>query len=313
LTRVAELVPEDERQPVAIEALDAVANIPEDYYKAKILVRLAPLLSSEIADQAVMAAQTVADINHRVDVLDHLRPAAATGEFRNALTECLRAARKIGDTACLDQALSAFRPLLSDGGLNVRLSARDTRRSRSTRDADANDYSPKELDTASKLADRVLAEAESRKLDGLDGDEQWLGFLLGSLPTFSGKERAKVVDALIKAISAVAAQYENAKRGLLAELATHLEPESALRAWDVALSICRPDNRVEALGALGSRLPESKFASALAEILHLSPEVSRWQLLQALAASAPAIYRLGGETAVRETVDAISEVGRWWP
>ena len=159
----------------------------------------------------------------------------------------------------------------------------------------------------------MLAEAESGTLDGLDGDEQWFGVLLASLPMLSGKKRARVVDALIKAIAAVAAQYENAKRGLLTMLARHLEPESALRAWDVALSIRRPANRVEALGALGSRLPEAKFGSALAEILQLPPEIHREQLLRALTASAPAIYRLGGETAVRETVEAICEVRRWWP
>jgi hypothetical protein len=41
--------------------------------------------------------------------------------------------------------------------------------------------------------------------------------------------------------------------------------------------------------------------------------IESYNLLSDLSFSAPLIARLGGDDALRETIEAIKDVGRWWP
>jgi hypothetical protein len=70
---------------------------------------------------------------------------------------------------------------------------------------------------------------------------------------------------------------------------------------------------MEAFAPLVCRLPATRYASAIAEVLQLSTLVRRAQLLAALAASAAALHHVAGEAAIRDTARAIVDVTEWWP
>ena len=74
----------------------------------------------------------------------------------------------------------------------------------------------------------------------------------------------------------------------------------------------RRDSLTKLAPSLARLLPE-RLGRLWRETLHTAAVGPRSQLLEDLGAIAPVISALGGQAALRETIQAIDDVGRWWP
>jgi Glutamine synthetase, catalytic domain len=307
-TRLAHLVSEDERAPIVAEAIAAAHGIYDEYDKEDALVRLAPVLSLSHGSEAIAAAVTIDSIYLRARALEALAPRLSKQDVVVGLMECLAGARTLDDGEFRNRAvnaLSRFIPGMDRSTSNGEQNLDEWSRSAN---ADKKPLSETHLAVVTSLADQVLAEASSGELDG---DDQRLGALISTIPKLPERIYQIVVNALLEATRNF--KNEAAKRGILTQIAGQLRDVFAVEAMKIALTIVAPDDRAETLAALVPRLPDRESSSAFAVILELSPRIQRGLLLLALAKSAAAIHRIGGVNAVRETVDAIRDVGRWWP
>jgi hypothetical protein len=119
---------------------------------------------------------------------------------------------------------------------------------------------------------------------------------------------------MVKALSAARTISSNAHRAkALAALTPYLKPELLAKAAAV-----NPDGRAELVIAIVSRgtsdLQPFGGDQILVNLLRSSIDATtRSACLKSIMAVAPAIAAIGGVNAVRECVEAISDVHRWWP
>jgi hypothetical protein len=307
-TALAHLVSENERVPIVAEAIAAAHRIDDEYYKKKALVQLAPVLSLSHGSEAIAAAATIDSIPLRASALEALAPRLLKQDVVVGLMECLAGARTLDDGELRNRAVNALSRFIPGMERSPSNGEQDLDEWSESANADTKPLSEKHLAVVTSLADQVLAEASSGEVDG---DDQRLGVLISTIPKLPERIYQSAVNALLQATRTF--KNEAAKRAILVEIAGQLRDDFAVEAMKIALTIIAPYDRAETLAALVSRLPDRESSSAFAEILDVSPRIRRGLLLLALAKSAAAIHRIGGVNAVRGTVDAIRDVGRWWP
>jgi hypothetical protein len=99
----------------------------------------------------------------------------------------------------------------------------------------------------------------------------------------------------------------------LAALAPYLPPSSLHEVLSMSYTL---DNQVFVWGGVAaplSHLATDQMYPLWQETLRIAARQTREKLLASLGALHPVIYALGGSAAVRETAEAIIQVGRRWP
>ena len=102
----------------------------------------------------------------------------------------------------------------------------------------------------------------------------------------------------------------------LANIAKHLSGGQLQAMMKVVQGIKISSERAEALAHIAPRLAELSIEDLYplwCNTLHVLSGHVRKDLVADLAALSPVIVRLDGTSALRETVKAIQDVGRWWP
>jgi hypothetical protein len=143
--------------------------------------------------------------------------------------------------------------------------------------------------------------------------------LLGSLALRSpDSQRIEILKEALAAGRRVPEEFGNGggRAEVLEHLAPHLPEELISDAFAVACSIRSDQSRARAMKALAPRLaelPRPVLYSLWQDHLQRSALHERKRLLYDLQALGSVINSLGGAQAILGTINAIDEVGCWWP
>jgi len=166
-----------------------------------------------------------------------------------------------------------------------------------------------------ELGDVQEALTAAREIEDEDDRSEALAGLSPHLPE---AEREGVLREALAAAREI--EDESTRSEALAGLSPHLpeaEREGLLReALAAAREIRWEDDRSKVLAGLAPHLakfPYTALFSLWNETLRILSTRRRRDLLSDIRALAPVVVALGGGEAVRETVDAIQDVCRWWP
>jgi hypothetical protein len=311
LAVLASHLPNDQRQEVLVQVLDAVKIVRTRDGEAWIvrssskcsqaLVALAPSLAGqpELLAQALDAARSIDDSDHRVLALAALASHLPDDQQQEVLTEALDIARNFSSSLDCSQALAALAPYLPNKLYHeVLAEALDAACS-----VEMEDYSSRALTAlAPSLAGQpeLLAQAldAARSIDDSD-------------------HRASALAALIPYLSDDLLQRQEVLTEAL-DGARSIQQEALAEALDAAPYIDDIYDRSRTLVALASTLARySDLRVQLyrywIEMLRASSAHPRPEFLSILAAETPILIALGGEQAAIEAAQAVVDVHRWWP
>lgn len=111
----------------------------------------------------------------------------------------------------------------------------------------------------------------------------------------------------------LAIQDESSRVRSIEALAAYLPDSLLADAFHAVSAITVKPNRARLMAMLIGRMPTQQCQEGLIEILHTSEDNIRADLLLDINILVPAIHRLGGEQAIRETAQAIIDTTKWWP
>jgi hypothetical protein len=133
-------------------------------------------------------------------------------------------------------------------------------------------------------------------------------------------DRLRIVDHALTIARNAQGEFEESEDWWQAEmfktLAPHVPTERLEIALELILNIVGPGPREDALSAIATaltRLEPSEAYWLWSKALHRSAEVSRTGLLTNVLALAPLISYLGGAETIIGILEAVDDVGRWWP
>jgi hypothetical protein len=330
--------PEPAVQAVA-GAFQAAAGLPDFHRRTGLLARLAPVLPSDLVDQALgllsevpepddrgrlasalavrlqelgRAADSVTTAN---DIEDEYWRAAALTSVATKLADGpehrlgIDAARRIPYLHWQSEAMVRLAVLQPDGGPVVAEAVENVRQ------VAADSWKATAL---ARLAphlpegDRAVVFAESVEAAGrLDKPhDRWycITHIAGCMAAAGqAAEAMKLIDSI---------EDHYWKADLLLRIVPLL-PDALLNdALGLARSITHHAERARVFGALMPRfgeLPAQQLHAVWADTLHLLASGTRQELLLVLPGLLPAFGRLGGPGAMVECAQIVESVRRWWP
>ena len=290
------------RGPLLADALEAAAMMGFGPWRAQTLAALAPYLPDALLPQALAAAQKIADEDSRAEALAALAPHIPGA----LLAEALAAARTVGDGSGRIRALAPLIPSLAEPE-RVAALAETERAIRTIR----NDS--RLAMTVGLLAPYLPGPHLAMALDraGHLGEERWRAEALAALAPYL--PQALLADALAAARTI---SQERWRAQALSALAPRLPRDLLADALTAAGSIADESDRAAVLAVLATLLaapPATSAWSAWRAILPVLATRRRRDLLADIRSLQPVILALGGQDAVREIVQAVWDVGRWWP
>ena len=303
--------------------------------RSSVLSDLAPYLSSEQADDALLAASYAPGDHRHQDVLISLAPYMSSEQ----LTLALEVAAAISNNWAKSEVYAALLPYVTESerpGLLAHV-LETTSRNIAFGGSRAEDFAALVPYIPESQRSGIVADALARTVDLSDGGTAWaLAVLAPYLPQnllpkalsvafgiSDWESRAECLRVLARylpsalmanAVSRACATSGDARRAkALAALAPHLGPELLVKAISA-----NPDGHADLVIAIMSRgasdLHPFGGDQILVNLVRRSiDETTRNTCLGSITALAPAIAAIGGVNAVRECVKTISDVHRWWP
>ena len=268
--------------------LETAREINSEYVRAITLQSLAPRLNNE--NLLTEALEVAREINSEYGRAEALRGLAPHLNNKNLLTEALNVARGIQDQSIRTRALRGLVPHLNNE--NLLTEALNVARI-------IGDQSDKAI--ALNGLRNLLSTPEETTSNTGDESERDLNCNL----TEKLSERLEAVSSI---------SNESSRAGELRNLATDLTEELLPRALEITTSISDESSRAHALQSLVEKLLtfSSVDFSLWQQTLHISASLIRLRCLYSLPLVAPLILKLGGVEAIKETIQAVEDVSRWW-
>jgi hypothetical protein len=325
---LAELAPSLKGKSSLLDlALTAALNVNDEQTRAWALSAVGNELLGEqvLLNRALTATQTIVDQESRAKCLAALAP-NMIGEARSAVfDEALAEARNIRNRHVRVSVLASL-------ARNA-----DAERSRQIRTEVWETALSTEGDILKSSALWYLAHYFSDDSDFLTQVRAAAGAITSDVrrakvlaATTAQMEYADRVGILSKALASIPSAGDDMDRGeaLIAIARESTGAPSILSKVLIAASRLRTSSwRGSVLHAVAWRLSEDSVVTyqdqtdwdaqasyeVFGSLVDAATELSRDHWLWVVARLAPAIWALGGPEAVRETVDAIRDVDRWWP
>jgi hypothetical protein len=281
LTELASYLPEAQQIQILREALAAVGMIQESSIRADALTELTAHLSKPLLKEAMVMVQKFEKPEYQTYVLVGL--ASRLAELGNP-QEAMETAWEIEDTIWRMKTMKELAPYLSG-----------------------------------TLLQEVLAAA--RELI-----EGWLRaqVLANLAPSLPEAQRSQVIKEALLATQEI--KWDKSKRAevlaaVVAKIVPYLPKEQRFQILEEALlalaqEIEQDYLRAEPLAQLAPYVVELPISNVIVLWQKILPDLSksaRRDILVNLCSLTPVIAALGGEQAVAETINAIQDVGRWWP
>lgn len=291
----------------------------EEWMRVEILSNLAAHMPDELKVQALEMTHNIIDEQARAEVLVSLIAHHLTDDWVDGAVDCvLQIAQETTDKqTCADvlRTLIAHLPELKPEMVRKALQV-------AREGIDGQEYIEMMSELATKLPDEFKVELVHQILNASQETSNTLyctalnRLAAGSLPgdlkaevTNKALEEARAIGdarerirALIKLVDHVPGEL---KDPILHEaLVTTLEISSIYRA-DMLTQIILKWERIGFVGFNDGQ-------KVCSQTLHILAGYPRSELLNGLAALAPLIIHLGGTAAIEETINAISDVSRWW-
>ncbi len=314
------------------DALAAARLITDDSARAHALSGLAPHLPDDLKAAALAAARAITDNSARARALSGLVPYLPDDLKANAVRDALAAARtrvlsdlvphlpngflkvaartQAGDCNRAE-ALVSLAPYLTD---NLKAVALATARAITDDSARARALSG----LASHLPDDLKAEALAVARAITDNSAR-VRALSGLVPYLPDDLKAEVVCEALAAARSIRTNVSRAfaLSGLAPNLPGDLGPAILIEAFILAHSVSLYLQRCGVYEEVISTWQEMHFVnfktSMWKDALHSLARHPRKDLLGDLAALAPLIEHLGGQSAMEEFFYALRDVTTWWP
>ncbi len=281
----------------------------EEGFLPDVVQAIAPFLSEPARAHLVEAAAGLDEIDRAI-VLVELAPRAPEATRDEALANALEAVSRIEPESWLSGLLAGLAPHLPP-----RLHPTALAMARGIRGGFERGRALASL--APFLAETLLTEAldAAREID----DAYWEAIALGALVPFVAEpERASLLSA---AVAGVKTSPDPARRalglvGLLPRATDEFRGvlvEDALVATRLIEDVQIRRDALTRLAPSLVRFPPDRLGRLWLETLRAAAVGPRSRLLEDLAAIAPVVSALGGRAALRQTIRAIDDVGRWWP
>lgn len=286
---LGELVPH--LPEICPEAFEVAQAIPVEYHRAIALGILAPNLPPNFLKQAIEVAQGMQEKDARAIALSCLAP-----YLPNFLPEALDAAINAESHYCTD-ALCRLIPDLPSHLLTLAL---ETARSMQNQ----CDGVKVRSHLACRLPD-IFSEAleVTQAIPDENGRALALRYLVPHLPEHRLESALEIARAI---------QDENHRVFALRTLAPRM-PQIIPEALDALRLIQDELSRARALSELTPHLKLfSVNVSLWQEIIHILAHLPRHNFLENLVSLSPILVELGGSDTLKETAQAIQDVGRWW-
>jgi len=280
------------------EALATMQAIADEDRRARALAGLAPYLPAPLLPEALVVAQAMARRDRRAGALARLAPHLPAPLLREALTTVQAIAdedRRAGALVGLAPYLPA--PVLSEVFAIARAIADEGNRAKAL------------AGLAPHLPAPLLPEALAiaRAMASEDGRARALVALAPHLPA----------PLLREALATAQAMADHRRVEALVGLVPRLgELDYGDEALAIARAMADEDRRAQALAGLAphvKQLPVVRLYFLWNETLHILAIRTRSNLLSDIQALVPIIATLGGKEALVATMQAIIEVGKWFP
>ncbi|MEQ8999137.1 MAG: NB-ARC domain-containing protein [Coleofasciculus sp. B1-GNL1-01] len=273
------------------EAFEVAQAIPVEYHRAIALEILAPHLPPILLKQAIEVAQGLHEKDARAIALSCLAP-----YLPESLPQALDAAINAESRLCTD-ALCQLIPYLPS---NMLIRTLETARLMQNQCDCVKVLSH----LACRLPD-IFSEAleVTQAIPDENGRALALSYLVPNLPEHRLESALEIARAI---------QDENHRVFALRTLASRM-PQIIPQALDSLRLIQDELSRARALSELTPYLKLfSVNVSLWQEILHILAHLPRHNFLENLVSLSPILVELGGSEALKETAQAIQDVGRWW-
>ena len=303
LAEIVPRLPDAQKLEVLNEALSAAREIKDDRSRAIVLAKIVPKLQD--IDEALEISRRIQDNYGRAKVLAKITPRLPDAQKIEILNEALSAIQEIKDDQSRYIAQVRIASKLQDAHEALEIARKmpdDYRRS-----IVLAEIAPRLQD-----ADEALAIAQKIK------DDYRRAIALAEIaPRLPEAEKINILDEALLAAQKIKDDHWRAEA--LSNIAPKFPDAKKIEILDEALSATNKI-RKQPWSDIVIKLPTEEEAEE--ESIYLSPwdltiydlsNKGRNNLLSDLSFSAPLIARLGGDDALRETIEAIKDVGRWWP
>jgi hypothetical protein len=275
------------------EALEVAKAIRLEYFRTKALTGLAPHFPEVLPE----ALELVKGFNEydRAIALTELAP-----HFPEVLPEALAVTRAIGDKYKRARALTELAPHLPESLLPEALEiakAIGDELDRAWALTGLAPYFPKVLPEALKIIREIGYEYRRARV------------LTRLAPHFP-----EVLPEALEAAGGIRGTgFESYRAEALTGLAPHLPANLLPKALEIAKEIGSESSRAEALKALTATLtPANVDLSFWQDVLQALGSLTRPHFLETVPHLAPLMLHFGGEVALREVLQGIRDVCRWW-
>jgi hypothetical protein len=240
LAGLAPYLPDDQRGPVLVQALEAVTSIDDPYFRAEALAGLAPHLPDDqrgtVLAQALEAATAIDRTDSRVDALVGL----ARYLPADLLAQALEAATAIDNSYRRAEALAGLVPHLPDDQRGTVLAQALETVTTASAYFDSADRLDALVGLAPHLPDdqrgTVLAQALEAATAGRFSPVDWTKVLAGLAPLLSDDQRGTVLAQALDAAT-TSAWNSNSLVDALVGLAPHLSVDQLAQALEAATAI----------------------------------------------------------------------------
>ena len=302
LAKIAPRLPDAQKTEILMEAFLAALEIKADRSRAIVMAEIVPKLHD--INDALSIAREIQDGYGRAKVLAKIAPRLPEAQKTEVLMEALSATREIQD----DQSQA-----IAQGMIGSKLKNADE--ALAIAQIIPNDY----------RRDIVLAEIAPR-LQGIDKaleialkiqDDYRRAIALAKIaPRLPDAQKTKILDEALSAARKIKGDYWRAEA--LVEIASRLPDAQKIKIREEALSATNkirdpPRSAIVILPTEEEAEEESIYLSHWALTICDLSTMSRSDFLSDLSSSATIVARLGGDEALLETIQAIKDVGRWWP
>jgi hypothetical protein len=314
-TPLSSSLPREPSHRALEEALEVVLRIRDAWSRAEELTRLAPHLGGELLQEVLAAASAIEYEEPRAQALAALAPYLS----EDSLEEALATARGILDEEARSRVLAA----LAFGLPEARKSQVMAEALTAAQEIRSDLFQVRarvllELvpHLGKLLRARALGEAitAARRI-GEDGARAKT--LMALVPHLPGPWRSRILREALESAREIGDQPERTKT--LAQLSSDLRTlpsDVLLLLWEETLPVLAGHIHRDLLADLEGLEPIPRTLDGVEHVEEARPMVAgrtRWDLLADLEALEPILISLGGVEAVEETIQAIQDVGRWWP
>ena len=322
---LAESRPKKKSLPARVlqQALQEVLRIQDSLTRRRELAALLPHLPQDVRQEVLRQ-----ELRRVSMVKGSRRKVQAIGQLASCLSEslldaALKIARDIEDNLYRAEALSMFIPLLpspyKDRVLNEILQTLQTGKSRKIVESVVPIASLES--TLRRVAPHISVTFSQKWLEVVNKFESPLLQVIATVTLASclpAEPREKIMDAMLQIAQTF--QDPRGRASAFAELAPHLlqaQKEEILReALQTAGKIEHEGFRIPVLAKLAphlTKLPNHILYPVWRTTLHVLATRTRRAFVNDLAALSPVLFALGGTQAIEESIQAIEEVGQWWP